>query len=732
MSEQLPPALPGPAGGGRPRIEVMRNETLADELRRGHLEAFQAASPFAACLMPLLTALGWRGDPRVLVEALPHFTSHLDLDGLRNVLAELSYATRPYEKRVADLDPRLLPCLAVDGGRPCVLLSRDGTRLRVFDGVAAAERDTHESAVRGQVYLVEAIETARDEAAQPGSFVGRLVDRFRPIAGQLALITLFTDLLALAFPLFSMAVFDKVIGNQSPALLRDLTIGVGVVFAFDFLMRSVRGRLLAYVGARVERLVSVAVLRHLLRLPVGFLEGAPVGTQLARLKEFETVREFFTGPLAGVALDLPFLFVFLIVIALLGGPLVAVPFVLGALLLLIGYVGSHVQQAGTQRASRARAQRHALAVEIVSNLRAIKQIGATGTWIERFRAASAASVGEGRKAQEIGAILQTVAQGLTMLAGALVLVWGAARIIDASMTVGALVGVMALTWRVLAPLQLGITTLSRLTQIRQGLAQIDGLLRLKPELTDRAAPAVVQRVFRGQITLNRVSLRYRAEAEPALLGVDLAVKPGEMVGLAGHSGAGKSTALKVMAGLYQPQAGTVLLDGLDIRQMTPAELRLAVTYAPQNRHLFYGTIAQNLRLAAATASTKDLHTALADAGALDDVMALKHGLDTQLGDRAEREMPAGLLQRLALARVYLRPSSVLLLDEPGQWLDQHGDAALIETLRRRKGKQTIVLVTHRPSHLAICDRVATFDGGRIAQMRAAGDNAATSFLGAIR
>jgi ATP-binding cassette subfamily C protein/ATP-binding cassette subfamily C protein LapB len=529
-----------------------------------------------------------------------------------------------------------------------------------------------------------------------------------------------------------MAVFDKVIGNQSLGLLRDLTIGVAAVFAFDFVLRGLRARLLAYVGARVERLVSVAVLRHLLRLPVGFLESVPVGTQLARLKEFESVREFFSGPLAGVALDLPFLFVFLIAIAWLGGPLVAIPFALGALLLVLGWAGSRWQADDTRRAVRARAARHALSVEIVSNLRAIKQTGGGDVWLERYRAVSAAAVGEGRKAQQTGALLQTAAQGLTMLAGALVLVWGASRIIDAQMSVGALVGVMALTWRVLAPLQLGISALARLGQIRHGLAQIDQLLRLKPELTDRAAPAVVQRVFRGQIALNRVSLRYRPEAEPALLGVDLNVKAGEMVGLAGHSGAGKSTALKVMAGLYQPQVGTVLLDGLDIRQMTPAELRMAVTYAPQNRHLFYGTIAQNLRLAAATASTDELHAALAEADALDDVMALKRGLDTQLGDQAAREFPAGLLQRLALARVYLRPSAVLLLDEPGQWLDERGDKALIEALRRRKGKQTVVIVTHRPSHLAVCDRVATFEGGRIAQMRAAGDNAATSLIGAIR
>ncbi|MBL8805211.1 MAG: ATP-binding cassette domain-containing protein [Rhodospirillales bacterium] len=682
--------------------------------------------------MPLLSALGWRGDPRVLVEAMPHFASRLDLDGLRNVLSELSYATRPYRVEPGAVDSRLLPCLLVDPhGRPSVLLSRDGRHARIFDSRAGTERDIPARDLRGEVYLVEAVDTPADEASGAGSFAARLARRFRPIAGQLALITFFNDLLALVFPLFSMAIFDKVIGSQAASLIRDLVVGVGVVFVFDFLLRLVRGRLLAYVGARIERLVSVAVLRHLLRLPVGYLEAVHVGTQLARLKEFEAIREFFTGPLAGVALDLPFLIIFLLAIAWIGGPLVAVPLVLGASLVALAAVGARLQRDSTRQASRARAQRHALAVEIVSNIRAIKQIGASSIWLERFRASSAASVGEARKSQASAATLQTVSQSLTMLAGAMVLVWGAARIIDAEMTVGALVGVMALTWRVLAPLQLGISAIARLTQIRQSILQIDSLLKLKPELSERAAPAVVQRVFRGQISLNRVSLRYRSDAEPALLGVDLAVRPGEMVGLAGPSGAGKSTALKVMAGLYQPQAGTVMLDGLDIRQMTPAELRLAVTYAPQNRHLFYGTIAQNLRLAAATASLHELHAALAEAGALEDVLAFKEGLDTQLGDQAAREFPAGLLQRLALARAYLRPSAVLLLDEPGQWLDEQGDRALIEALRRRKGRQSIVLVTHRPSHLVLCDRIAKFEAGRITQMQAGGDGSAANLLGAI-
>jgi len=699
-------------------VKIVRAEPLVEALRHGRIGDFQALSPFAACLMPLLSALGWRGDPRHVVEALPHFAPYLDLDGLRNVLAELTFVSRPEPKCIADIDQRLLPCLHVDrSGNPRVLLERHEGGFRVFDGRFAEERLLKRGDIDGTAYLIELVEPGKDEAGAPPSFMGSIGRRFLPIAWQLALITLLTDTLTLAFPLFSLAIYDKVIGHDARLFLAYLLAGIGIAIVFDTALRAVRAKLLAYIGARIERLVAVAVLRQLMRLPVGFTESAPIGAQLARLKEFDSIREFFTGPLAGVALDLPFLFVFLIVIAVLGGPLVFVPLGLGLVVLLLGAAVAPSQKDVIQRAARARAQRHGLMVEIVSNLRTIKAIGGGDIWLERFRASSAASALEGYKAQRITNLMQTLSQGLMMAAGMLVLIVGALRIMDDEMSIGALVAVMALSWRVLAPLQLGLVTLQRLEQIRLGILQIDQLLKLKPELQERGAGSVVQRVFRGAIALNRVSLRYRQDAEPALLGVDLAIKPGEMVGLAGPSGAGKSTALKIMAGLYQPQAGSVTLDGLDIRQMTPAELRLAVTYAPQTRHLFHGTIAQNLRLAASTASEEDLRNALAEAGALEDVLNLRDGLETGLGDLATAAMPAGLLQRIALARIYLRPSAVLLLDEPGQWLDEAGDAALMRTLRARKGRQTIVMVTHRPSHLAICDRVVALDGGRVAQVR---------------
>lgn len=727
------PYNPTPTSNETNSLQVVRAEPLAEAMRQGRMGAFQAVSPFAACLMPLLTALGWQGDPRHIVEALPHFAADLDLDGLRNVLIELSFVTKPHDGRLDGIDPRLLPCLHVDdAGRPRVVLESIDGAVRVFDGVQRQEIQLRAAGISGTTYFIEPAEV-QEEIGPRKTFLGTIVQRFSGVAMQLGMITLFNNILALGFPLFALMIYDKVIGGQSRELVAYLLAGIGLTFVFDLVLRMLRSRMLAYMGARVERLVAIATLKHLLRLPVGYTESAPIGTQLARLKEFETVREFFTGPLAGVAFDLPFLFVFLLVIAWLGGPLVLVPLLLGLLILLLGYASQYVQSNAMQRVASSQAARHGLTVEIVSNLESIKQSGGAAIWLERYRAASAAAAVDSRRVQMVSGLLNAVSQTLMMLTGMVVLAWGAMRITEGSMSVGALVATMALSWRVLAPLQLGLTALTRLGQIRLGMAQIDRLLQLRTELSDRPGPAVVQRVFRGAVTLNRVSLRYRPDAEPALLGVDLVLRPGEMIGITGHTGSGKSTILKVMAGLYQAQAGAVLLDGLDIRQMTPHELRNAVTYAPQNRHLFHGTIAQNLRLAAPTASDDDLKAALAEAGALNEILALPDGLHTGLGDHAgARRLSTGLLQRISLARVYLRPSAVLLFDEPGQWLDELGDAALIESLQRRKGKQTIVIVTHRPSHLTFCDRVLLMENGRIVDTRSPAKAAAMTSQGVGR
>jgi len=271
---------------------------------------------------------------------------------------------------------------------------------------------------------------------------------------------------------------------------------------------------------------------------------------------------------------------------------------------------------------------------------------------------------------------------------------------------------MILVWRVLVPLQVAFLGLTRFEQIKQGLRQFDQLMRLEPERKSGEA-GDPHRSLIGQIVFHRVSVRYSPTSEPALLGVDLRVEPGEVVAFTGPNGAGKSTILKLIAGLYRSQAGAVLIDGMDLRQLDPGELRWATASVPQHCDLFHGTIAQNLRLANPTASDKELISAAHDAAILDEILALPDGFETRLTDRLQRQLSNGFKQGLMLARAYVKDAPIYLLDEPGNHLDVAGDRALMRKLEALRGHATVFVVTHRPSHLRLADRVVVMDAGRI-------------------
>ncbi|HLB07242.1 MAG TPA: ATP-binding cassette domain-containing protein, partial [Alphaproteobacteria bacterium] len=244
------------------------------------------------------------------------------------------------------------------------------------------------------------------------------------------------------------------------------------------------------------------------------------------------------------------------------------------------------------------------------------------------------------------------------------------------------------------------------------LRQLDQLMRLPLE-RDPAAASASRKRFSGRIVFNRVSMRYRSDGEPALLGVSVEVAPREVVAITGTNGSGKSTVLKLIAGLYVPQAGTLSIDGLDLRQLNPIVLRQSVAYVPQVCQLFHGTIAQNLRLSDPTASDEDLRRAAADAHVRHEIERLPNGFDTRIGDQQLEQLPSSFRQRLCLARAYVRRTPIFLFDEATNNLDAEGDAAFMRMLAQLRESSTIVMVTHRPSHMHLADRVLMLDGGLV-------------------
>ena len=706
------------AQGGSISTDAMSASDKLDQfLRRGELGDFRAVSDVAACLIPLLKALGWRGDLAYLAVALPHFSDQLDVEGLRAVLANLNFTSRPAEAALHQIDSRLLPCLFVPKKGPAmvVLSHEDDGGIVVFRGDTSEISRDEDVNAQGVAYFFREVETDSIDIAPeaaPKVWSSGIARRFRGLLSQMLLVTLFTSLLALAVPLFIMTVYDRVIPAASHHLLLYLAGGMAVALIFDVGLRVIRGRMLAYLGGRIDVLLGSAVFQQIMHLPVVMTERASIGSQLSRLRQFDAVREFFTGPLATVVLELPFAILFIATIAIIAGPLAWMPVILIALFCLVGAVLFPSMRRAVANSAEARARRQVFIIELLSQMRQVKTSAVEPLWSERYREISAQTSLTQFKSSQTANVAQTIAQALMLGAGIATLGLGTLMVIAGDITVGALVATMALIWRVLAPLQMGFLSITRFEQIRSVIRQVNQLMRLDVERAPGSVPNRL-RSFRGEIVFNRVTLRHSPTSEPALMGIQFAVEAGKIVVVTGTNGSGKTTLLRMVAGLYQPQGGNVLIDGLDIRQLDVAELRNAVAFVPQSSQLFHGTISQNLRLANPLATDDEIREAARDADLHDDILALPEGFETRLTDQLQRQLPNGFKQRLMLARAYVKKSPIYLLDEPGRHLDASGDQALMRKLESLRGNATVLMVTHRPSHMRLADQIAYISGGQI-------------------
>ena len=294
------------------------------------------------------------------------------------------------------------------------------------------------------------------------------------------------------------------------------------------------------------------------------------------------------------------------------------------------------------------------------------------------------------------------------VAGLVVIIWGAVRVTDNLMSVGALIAVVLLLWRALSPIQSAFMILGRFDQVMDSLGQINRLMAMP---TERRQVTGNPHEFDGLIRVQNAGFRYPNDANPALQGIMMEAKPGEIVAVIGQNGSGKTTLLKLLLGFYYPQAGSITVDGVDIRQFDPIVLRQSIAYVPQQTQFFHGTLAQNLQLCAPEATQEQMIRAVKMAGLLPQIMTLPEGFETRIDEQLMNVYSSGFLQKLNLARAYVRKSNILIMDEPGNTLDQEGDELLRTTIEGFRGKKTVMLVTHRPSLINLADRVLSLQGG---------------------
>lgn len=689
------------------------SEQLAAAIRENDFERIAQTSRYAACLMPLLSALGWRSYAHDIIESLPHFANHLDLVDLRNMLVTLGYESDALSVKLPEINPDLLPCLFVSNRDDIYVVTEiDGEQLCYFDATRCTDV-TGNLRAAGTAYVFTDLRATHAVSTKPSAdWFPNLMRRFKSLIKHLLAMTALLNLIALAVPLFIMTVYDKVIGTNTFDTLPYLAGGMVFALAIELAVRLLRARTLGLVAGRLDYIIGVETFRQLVFLPPLMTERSTVASQLSTLKQFDSVRDFFTGPTAALALELPFVLLFVGAIWVLAGPLAVIPLavlaVYGAFAALwIPSMNQKVMHAGAARTAR----EHML-METMAGLRELKALGAEAVWCERFRETLADTLTALYRTATSQAVLESVTYSLMTLSGVAVLGLGTLQVMEGDMSIGALIAVMALMWRVLGPIQGLFLAYVKFDQIAGGIKTIDNLMRLDTESTSGKS-ALLSPTIRGAVRFERLSFRYGAKADPALLGVSFSVKPKDFVAILGDNGSGKSTVLKLIAGMYTAQSGSVSIDEIDTRQFNPNDVRRLIAYVPQNPVLFHGSIAQNLRFKNLMATDADLERAAEQAGILEAIRSLPDGFGTHIGDNATDRLPSGLIHGLCLARAFVRPAPIVLLDEPGASLDRESDLVLMQQLKRLRGKHTVIMISHRPSHIRLADHAVLMKEGMV-------------------
>lgn len=533
---------------------------------------------------------------------------------------------------------------------------------------------------------------------------------YKSIYAEVVLAALVINIFALTGSLYIMNVYDRVVPNSAYSTLWVLTIGVFIVYLFDFVIKNLRAHFLDYAGKKADVKISAMLFEQILGMTMAGRPGS-AGVLASNMREFEGLRDFFTSATMTALIDLPFAFLFILVIAIIAGPLAFVPLAAIPLVVGMGWILQKPLEKVIKQSMNESALKNALLFETISGLETIKvqaaESHAQRNWEELTEKSSITSA----KSKRISAFALNWAMLVQQMTTAAMVVAGVYMIGNAMLTQGALVAAVILVGRALAPLAQVAGLLIRLNQSRQALKQLDALMK-KPVERPAGKHFISMPSVRGRVEFRDVVFHYPAQTVPALNHMSFTIEPGERVGIIGAVGSGKTTIERLLLNLYQPSSGAVLLDGTDVRQIDPGDLRRNVGAVQQSPQLFFGSVRTNITMGHEMAPDRAVLRSAEMAGVMEFLRESQAGLDTQVGERGEA-LSGGQRQAVAVARALLYDPPVLILDEPTASMDPASENRLRKRLEILTKGKTTILITHKGAMLALVDKLILIDRGRL-------------------
>lgn len=518
------------------------------------------------------------------------------------------------------------------------------------------------------------------------------------------------NLFGLIVSLFTMTVYDRVVPNLAFSSLTALSIGVGIVLVFDFILRVLRAYFVDIAGADIDREIGGNVFDRLMRIRLDLKRGS-TGALAGMMRELETLRDFFASASMTALVDVPFIVVTLIFIAAIGGWLVIVPLLIVPLIIGAGWLTRPALDRLSARSMNEGLLKQSVLVESIGSLEMVKSSGAGPLLRRRWLRAIDDHADSSLRARLVSTIAVTVASSGNSIAYVGVVIVGVFMIASRDLTTGGLIACSILSGRAVQPLATIAQLLSRLSATRTAYNQINGLMGMPPEgpLSGALSPAKLN----GAIEFRNVEFKYPGAAERSLNGISFAVQPGEKVALLGRVGSGKSTILRLLLGLYQPEEGVVLIDGTDVRQFDPVALRSQIGVAIQDPVLLSGSVRENILLDRPGHGDEEMLRCSELSGSHQFMGQITNGYDLKLADRGEG-LSGGQRQSITIARALVGRPPIMLFDEPTSSMDAQSEAALIDRLQVELAGRTMLIVSHRNALLRLVDRIIIVEAGRIA------------------
>ena len=581
-----------------------------------------------------------------------------------------------------------------------------------WEPLAALEAD-----YQGRMLTVAGDPTTLRDASQPWhkrarehwfwSEIAKDRRRFTPVL----VATLIVNLLALALPLFSMNVYDRVIPNRAESTLWVLALGVLIAFGLEYALRRARTEVLDQIGRDLDLRLSQKIYSKILSAPLAERKGH-TGSLVARVSEYAIVRDFFASTTIVLMIDMAFLVLFVAMIAYIAGWLAVVPIVAIA---VMAFAGLNLRRKVVAAARDAQADyglQQTLLVESIAGIETLKSVAGEGMMLGRWRRLAEIGAVSQQRLKDISSSAVALASTFQQVSNIALIVGGYYLFARGEITMGAIIAIVMLSSRSLAPASQLAFLLTRGQQARETL---DSIQRLWDGGDERrmGSAAITPEVRSARIRLEGVDFTYPEASAESLAGLDLIIEPGDRIAVIGRVASGKSTLGRLLCGLYQPTGGQMLVDGIDSRQYRPQDLRAAFRFVAQDSDLFSGSVKDNLALGAGQASDDELLAALRTVGADQFLARDAGGFDRAVGEHGSR-LSGGQRSFLTLARAFVSPARLIFLDEPTGAMDSQTEKLFVDQLSKSLTEvQTLVISTHRPALFSLCNRLIVLDKGRI-------------------